>query len=201
VSSTARLGVTSRLSAAPGRKHRWRISSEHSFLLPVIVDYQFVDPSTHKLGYRIEATVNLINGTPTLTAMSVVAAEGLDIIRLQREFRWASPLEIVTRSVPRLLERGIDPFTVDLPTAGFPDAADLTTPVNAPLTDEFLESVAREYLVHGRGYAAAIAAERQVSPRTVVSWVEKARRRGILTRVPAGGIGGSIVPANKRRSP
>jgi len=38
-----------------------------------------------------------------------------------------------------------------------------------------------------------------VSQRTVVSWVEKARRRGILTRVRPGSYGGEIVPRTKRR--
>lgn len=194
-----RLGVTSRITPARGRRKRWQINERHSIVLPVLVDYQYVDPQTRELGYRFEAIVDLIDGSPALTSMNVVAVGGLDIVRLQREFRWASPLDVITRSVPVMLDRGLDPFSVDLPTEGFPESADLRVPANAPLTDGFLEDIAREYLVHGRGYAKAIAAERQVSPRTVVSWVEKARRRGILTRVPAGGFGGIIVPAGKRQ--
>lgn len=194
-----RIGLTSRISPARGRKRRWQIDSERSFPLPVIVDYQYVDPQTHELAYRFEATIDLVDESPALTSMSLVAARGLDIVRLQREFRWASPVDIITRSVPVMLARGLDPFAVDLPTEGFPESADLQVPVNAPLTDGFLEEIARDYLIRGRGYAKAIAAERQVSPRTVVSWVEKARRRGILTRVPAGGFGGEIVPARQRR--
>lgn len=194
-----RLGLTSRISPARGRKRRWQIDAERSFPLPVIVDHQYVDPQTHELAYRFEARIDLVDESPTLTSMSMVAAGGLDIVRLQREFRWASPVDIITRSVPVMLARGLDPFAVDLPTEGFPESADLQVPVNAPLTDGFLEEIARDYLIRGRGYAKAIAAERQVSPRTVVSWVEKARRRGILTRVPAGGFGGEIVPARQRR--
>jgi transposase len=68
------------------------------------------------------------------------------------------------------------------------------------LSDPFLEEIAREYLRIGRGYARAIASERHVSERTVVSWVEKARRRGILTRVPPGSFGGTIVPKSRRRA-
>ncbi|MFM7144764.1 MAG: hypothetical protein ACKOW5_00325 [Actinomycetales bacterium] len=195
-----RLGVTSRISPARGRKSSWRIRGTLSFPLPVVVDYQYVDPQTKQLEYRIEATVGLIDGSPGLLRMLVEAPGGMDLVRLQREFRWASPLDIVTRSIPIMLERGLNPFEVDLPTAGFPEAAELKGPVNAQLSDAFLEEIAREYLIHGRGYARQIAANRQVSPRTVVSWVEKARRRGILTRVPAGGFGGQIVPTNKRRS-
>jgi hypothetical protein len=198
VTDTDRLGVSSRITRAKGRRTPWHIDGSRVFDLPVTVDYQYVDPATRTLGYRIEARVELVDGSPTLTSMSIVAPEGLDTVRLQREFRWASPLNIITRSVPVMLERGIDPYWVDLPTEGFPEAADLKGPMNARLTDAFLEEIAREYLVHGRGYARAMAAERQVSPRTVVSWVEKARRRGILTRVPAGGFGGSIIPAARR---
>ncbi len=194
----ARLGVTSRITRASGRRHAWQIDDTRTFILPVIVDFQHVDPRTRELLYRFEATIDLVAGTPALTSMNLAAAGGLEPVRLQREFRWASPLDIVTRTVPTLLEQGIDPFTVDLPTEGFPEAADLSGPVNARLTDAVLEDIASEYLTRGRGYAVELAAERQVSPRTVVSWVEKARRRGILTRVPAGGIGGSIVPKSHR---
>ncbi len=69
------------------------------------------------------------------------------------------------------------------------------------LTAGFLEAVAHEYLTIGRGYARAIAAERGVTERAVVSWVEKARRRGILTREPAGSYGGEVVPKSRRRPP
>lgn len=194
-----RLGFTSRISPAPGRKRKWHINDIHSFPLPVIVDHMYVDPETRELGYLVEATVSLIDDEPRLTRVDLRAPGGIDLVRMQREFRWASPLEIVQRSIPIMLERGIDPFSFDLPLSGFPEAAELTGPVNAPLTDEFLEEIAREYLAIGRGYATAIGRERQVTPRTVVSWVEKARRRGILTRVPKGGIGGQIVPRTKRR--
>jgi hypothetical protein len=173
----------------------WRIDDEHSFPLPVIVDHQFVDPAT---GWLIEATIDLIDDEPALVRMNAHVPDGIDPYRMQREFRWASPLEVVAQGVPSLLERGIDPFDFDLPIDGFPKAAELGEPVNAPLSDAFLEEVAREYLAIGRGYATAIAADRHVSPRTVVSWIEKARRRGILTRVPQGGVGGRIVPRAKR---
>ena len=194
-----RLGVTSRMRPAPGRKRLWRISAEHSFPLPVIVDHMFVDPDTGELGWLIEATIDLVDGDPALVRMNAHVPGGLDPYRMQREFRWASPLELVRDGVPVLLERGIDPFDVDLPLTGFPEAATLDRPSNQPLTDQFLEDIAREYLSIGRGYARAIAAERHVSERTVVSWVEKARKQGILTRVRPGSLGGEIVPKSKRR--
>lgn len=194
-----RPGVTSRIRPAPGRKRTWRISPDHSFKLPVIVDHMFVDPDTGELGWLIEATVDLIDGEPALVRMDAQAPGGLDPYRMQRDFRWASPLEVVREGIPVLLERGIDPFEFDLPLTGFPEAAALGRPTNEQLTEQFLEQIAREYLTIGRGYARAIAAERHVSERTVVSWVEKARRRGILTRVRPGGFGGQIVPPSKRR--
>jgi hypothetical protein len=62
------------------------------------------------------------------------------------------------------------------------------------LTDEFLIEIATRYVMHGRGYAKAIAAQRNVSTRTVISWVEKARARGILTATTPGSVGGSVNP-------
>lgn len=194
-----RPGVTSRIRPATGRKRRWRISDDHTFPLPVIVDHMFVDPDSGELGWLIEATIDLVDGEPSLVRMSAQAPGGLDPYRLQREFRWASPLEVVRHGVPVLLGRGIDPFEYELPLTGFPEAATLDRPSNEPLSDQFLEAIAHEYLAIGRGYARAIALDRHVSERTVVSWVEKARRKGILTRVPSGSVGGEIVPRSRRR--
>ena len=194
-----RPGITSRIRPAPGRKRAWRIPRDHTFPLPVIVDHLSVDPDTGDVDWCIEATIDLVDGEPALVRMDARARTGLDPYRMQRDFRWASPLEVVRRGVPALLERGIDPFEFDLPLTGFPEAASLGRPLNAPLTAEFLEQIAREYLTIGRGYARTIAAERHVSERTVVSWVEKARRQGILTRVRPGSYGGEIVPPSRRR--
>lgn len=178
----------------------WRIADGVSFALPVIVDHMSIDPETGQLDWLVEATIDLTDGEPALVLMSARAPGGMDPFRMQREFRWASPLDVVRVGIPELLERGIDPFDFDLPLTGFPHAAHLKRPSNAQLSDGFLEDIAREYLALGRGYTRAIAAERQVSERTVVSWVEKARRRGILTRVPAGSFGGQIVPRAQRPS-
>lgn len=196
---TDRPGVTSRVRPAPGRKRLWRMSVSMSFPLPVIVDHSSVDPETGAQEWLFEATIDLVDGAPALVRMDARVPGGFDTHRVQREFRWASPLEVVTVLVPQLLARGIDPFTYDIPVTGFPEVANVNGPSNEPLSDAFLEDIARQYLAVGRGYAREIAAERHVSQRTVVSWVEKARRRGILTRVPPGGYGGQIVPRHKRR--
>ena len=193
-----RPGVTSRIRPAAGRKRNWLIATDVTFPLPVIVDHMSVDPTTGERDWLIEATVDLVGGEPRLVRMNALVPSGIDPYLMQREFRWASPLEVVRVGVPALLARGIDPFDFDLPLTGFPEAATLDRPPNEPLTDRFLEDIAREYLAVGRGYARQIAAERHVSERTVVSWVEKARRRGILTRVPSGSYGGQIVPKSRR---
>jgi hypothetical protein len=199
VATNERAGVTSRIRPAPGRKRRWSVSDGRSFPLPVIVDHMFVDPETGELGWLVEATIDLVDGEPALVRMNAHVPAGLDPYRMQREFRWASPLEVVRDGVPVLLDRGIDPFDFDLPLTGFPEAAVLDRRSNEALSDQFLEQIAREYLSIGRGYAKAIATERHVSERTVVSWIEKARRRGVLTGVRPGSYGGQIVPKSRRR--
>jgi transposase-like protein len=60
------------------------------------------------------------------------------------------------------------------------------------LSSEFLEDIAREYLTLGPGYSRTLSISYQVSPRTVVSWVEKARSRGILSPAQPGRHGGQM---------
>ena len=148
---------------------------------------------------RFDATVDLVDGVPTLVRFVAEAAGGLDLVRLQREFRWATPIDVVTRLVPEIVAGGGDPFDHEYPVDGFPEVIDaIRTPVNRALDDAFLEGIAREYLTRGRGYAQQIATARGVSRRTVVSWVEKARRRGILTSPGPGIHGGEIIPPGRR---
>jgi hypothetical protein len=162
--------------------------------LPVVVDWVWVEPSSGEEQVRIEATVDLVGDSPAVVAMSFVAPDGLDTLQLQREFRWNTPLEVVTGLLPRLLLDGVDPYTIDLPITGFPAAAIQPIRRRRYLSDEFLETIAREYRVRGRGYAASLAGEYCVSPRTVVSWVEKARARGMLSAPPRlGAVGGEML--------
>ncbi|MFM9135644.1 MAG: hypothetical protein ACKOT0_09485 [bacterium] len=142
---------------------------------------------------RIEATVDLVGNRPAITSMSFVCADGLDVYTLQREFRWQTPLDIVERMIPRLLGEGTDPSTTDLPVTGFPEVASGSRAGRGQLSNAFLREIAEEYLRLGRGYAKRIARERNVSPRTVVSWVVKARERGILGPAPKpGAYGGEL---------
>lgn len=162
--------------------------------LPVIVDWVGFDAGTDEERVRIEARVDLVGGEPAIVGMSFTAREGLDLVALQRDFRWASPLEVVTGILPRLVAAGEDPYSVEIPVTGFPATAFQPIRRRGVLTDEFLTAIAREYLARGRGYAASLAAEYFVTPRAVVSWVEKARARGLLSAPPArGATGGSLI--------
>lgn len=193
-SPTRPTGISSRvtrLAGSPGKP--WKVREGIVVDLPVVVDWVCVD-ATGREETRVEATVDLVDGVPRVVGVQLTAATGLNLGALQREFRWASPLEVVTGLMPHLLETGIDPFTVDLPLTGFPAVAARPERRPAKLSDEFLTTIAREYTVRGRGYATSLAREYFVSPRTVVSWVEKARARGLLTPPPSrGSVGGDIT--------
>jgi hypothetical protein len=160
----------------------------------VIVNWVQADAVTGEEEVRIEARVDLVADRPEIVEMSFVAANGLDLPKLQREFRWASPLTAVTGILPRLIADGTDPFAVDLPLTGFPAVAIQPVRRRGALSDEFLTAIAAEYVARGRGYAASLAHEYFVTPRTVVSWVEKARARGILSAATgSGAVSGHLL--------
>lgn len=165
--------------------------------LPVTVDLIFIDPETDEKLWTFEAVVDY-GDSLVIRSLTIWSRDGLDVVRLQHEFRWASPLDIVGRLVPKLIADGADIYAVNLPVTGFPEAAGSPHDSTGALTDEFLESIAREYLSLGRGYADELATRFLVSKRTVVSWIEKARRRGILSPVRPGQFGGLIIPAAQR---
>ncbi len=189
VKASRPFGVSSRFVRAEGPHHPWT-TGEVTIELPVIVDWVHVDPNTRTETVRIEAYIDLIGGKPEIVRMSFNASAGLDLTMLQRDFRWASPLTAVTGILPRLIASGSNPFAFELPVSGFPAAAIQPLRRRRILTDEFLVTIAREYLVRGRGYAASLADEYFVTPRTVVSWVEKARAREILSPPPSSGATG-----------
>lgn len=186
------VGVSSRVRPGPGRRRTWTAGNGIRVELPLIVDY-VVTGESGSPEMQIEATVDVVDGRPAITSMSLVRARGLDVQGLQREFRWQTPLDVVERMVPRLLAEGIDPLAIDLPVTGFPEVASASRTGRGQLSDAFLRDIAEEYLRLGRGYARRIALERNVSPRTVVSWVVKARERGILGPAPKrGAYGGEL---------
>lgn len=185
--------ISSRITRAEGPRHPWTTGGV-TVDLPVIVNWIGLEPATGEEDVRIEARVDLVDGEPAIVEMSLCSRAGLDLVALQRDFRWASPLTVVTGILPELIAAGADPFAVDLPVTGFPAVAAQPVRRRGVLTDEFLSTVAREYLVRGRGYATSLAREYYVTPRTVVSWVEKARARGLLSSPPTrGAVGGHLV--------
>ena len=185
--------VSSRFVRADGPRQPWA-TGDVTVDLPVIVDWVQSDLTTGDEKVRINARVDLVEGEPQIVQMSLVAPAGLDLAVLQREFRWSSPLNAVMGLLPRLIASGSDPFAADLPLTGFTAVAVQPIRHRRILTDEFLTTIAREYLARGRGYAASLAQEYFVTPRTVVSWVEKARTRKILS-APAtpGATGGRLL--------
>lgn len=153
-----------------------------------------------ELKWLIKATVALHNGSPVLKSCNLEASAGLQIDRLQTYFRWQTPLDIVTLLVPQLMEQGIDIYQYDLPSSGYPDVAE---PDRNPLTqisEEFLTQIATAYLDIGRGYSSKLAMEYGVSRRTVVSWIEKARKRGILSPAGRGQFKGRILKPQRPSS-
>ena len=191
-------GTSSRLRRARGERHPWSAPAGHEVDFPVILDIVHVDPDTGLTTWKVEATVDVVGDLPAVVDMHFHATAGLDLDVLQEHFRWATPLDVVTQTVPTLLSSGFDPFRYHYPTSGFPAAAYIERASPARLTDEFLGEIAVRYLMIGRGYARTIAAERNVSPRTVVSWIEKARARGILSPTTPGAAGGRLLGVERR---
>lgn len=187
-------GLSSHLRRAPGARRSWKAANGQTVNLPVVLDLVQVEEGSGERVWSVEARVDLLAGQPRLTGVRITGKHGLDPVRLQRFFRWATPLDVVQRTVPALLAKGLDPFEHEYAIDGYPDAADIGRKPTNRLSDEFLEEVARQYLAIGRGYAGQIARQRGVSERTIVNWVEKARKRGILSRVRPGQHGGHIVP-------
>lgn len=188
--------MTSHLRRASGPRNPWTAEPGVVVDLPVTLDFVIAEQATGVPVSVTRATVDLRGGQPVLVRLTVDTPGGIDIPWTQREFRWAGPVEVVTRMVPALIRAGRDPFAAEYPISDLPA---VTRPAAArKLSAEFLEDIAREYLTLGPGYARKLAGQYQVSPRTVVSWVEKARRRGILSQTRPGSFGGHLSPGGER---
>ncbi|MGA1561374.1 MAG: hypothetical protein ACO376_00135 [Gammaproteobacteria bacterium] len=191
---------TSKLCRGQGRTLFWQAENDQLVELPAVLDLQWTHSETGEVLFRVDAEISLVQNEPRLTCLKIDARKGLDIAALQASFRWQTPLDVIRKTVPALLARGIDPFEYEYSPDGYPDAADIEKKPTQRLSDAFLEELAEEYLKIGRGYAKHIAQIRGVSARTVVNWVEKARQRGILTPVKRGQCGGEIIPIELRKS-
>lgn len=183
------VGTTSRLSRIGKAQHFWDLPCGELFPFPVVLDIQHVDPQTNQLEWRFEAYLDLVAGKPSMTSLHAFNPSGLDTSYLQTFFRWHSPLDVIEKMVPSLVAAGQDPFEFDYPANGYPDAAQMGRHPLSRLSDAFLSDVAAQYRQIGRGYTEILADHYGVSHRTVVSWVEKARKRGILGKTTPGKIG------------
>ena len=179
-------GVSSRVRRLERDQAVWHAPNGQEVVLPVIVDHINIDGETGACIWLVEAIVGLVEDKPGIQEFRLKGEPQLDLEMLQRFFRWKTPLDIVTRLIPGLLDKGIDPYSYFYPVDGFPEAADLGRKINEPLSDEFLKDIARQYVEIGKGYARVIADQKGVSERTVVSWIEKARKRGILEQTVPG---------------
>lgn len=190
-------GVSSRARRLKGERRPWVAPNGSVVDLPVVVDIVQCGPNAGDVVWKVEATVDLLDGMPALTRVHLDSRVPLDPVALQQRFRWSTPLDIVTVTMPQLVAVGIDPFTYWYPVEGFPEAAAVERSAPTRLTDEFLIEIAYRYVALGRGYAKVIAQQRNVSVRTVVSWIEKARERGILTATTPGAVGGQVRPSRR----
>ena len=192
------VGPSSRVRRAPTTTAAWRAANGEVVDLPVVVDY-VVTESDGSESVRIEVTVSKRGGWPTMTGAEFSCEDGLDPGLLEREFRWRTPLDIVERLMPRLMSQGVDPYDMDLPTSGYPEAASGALVGRPALSEHFLRARAEDYLRLGRGYSRLMAAEFGVSPRTAASWIAKARKAGIISAPSGPGrVGGELVPPTTR---
>jgi hypothetical protein len=180
--------IRSRVEPAEGRKRSWVAPSGQPVTLPLTVSAWEDHPITGERMWTVTARVELIDKRPQTTDVSVRAEDGLDVERLQREFRWKTPADIVSVWVPDVLAAGGDLGELEPPSNWW------TTEGRHELSDEFLAQIAEEYLRLGRGYAKQMAITYRTGERTVRSWVDKARERGILGPAPGKGrIGGTFA--------
>ena len=185
-SSKRPAGRASRVREGPGKRSRWIAPNGQSVQLPLIFDHIEIDPYSGEQTSCVEATIDLVDGIPSLIEVTLQGQPCLNPVFLQRFFRWATPLEVVRVTIPQLLEQNINPFDHEYATDGYPEAAEITRRPSNKLSDAFLEEIARQYYEIGHGYARTIAEQRGVSKRTVVSWVEKARKRGFIAETTSG---------------
>ncbi|WP_145975806.1 hypothetical protein [Ruegeria atlantica] len=175
-----------------GPEQIWFLPDGEKLSFPVALDIQSVAPGSREVDWRIDAHMTLQNRVPIMAALHITNPSGIDPAHMKAFFRWETPLDVVRILVPDLLRRGVDPFDYNYPTRGFPDAAIQSRHPLSALTDDFLREIADQYRAIGRGYSAKIAAEFGVSKRTAVSWVEKARKKGILGKTRPGKYGEDV---------
>ena len=177
--------TSSRVRPGVGAKKRWVAPNGVSVPLPLVVLLFHVDATSGQETWRFEATVELVDGMPQATRYDLRNNEGFNPVFMAKMFRWGTPVHIVTSHIPLLIADGVDIWEAEMPF----DARGSADEVTGRHSDEFLMTIVKEYERIGSGYAKQLSALYGVAPRTVVSWMEKARKRGLAT----GGSRGRIT--------
>jgi hypothetical protein len=157
-----------------GRRRAWKAPNGQRVVLPVVLTAWEEDDFTGETIATVTAKVDLVDGRPQTVNVMVDAPEGLDTDGIQRHFRWATPADVVRVWMPDVMARGGDPMTEQPPSNWW------TASERQELTVAFLEEIAKEYVELGYGYANVLASKYETTPRTVRSWVDKAKRAGIV---------------------
>ena len=167
---------SSTVENAEGRRRAWTAPNGAAVVLPVTVTYREQDDLTGEVVGSLVARVELIDGRPQTVSFHFEAPDGALEPRMQRDFRWSSPREIVETWMAEVIARGGDPLTEPVPLDYW------APPGRQELTPDFLDEIAEQYHELGYGYANVLARKYQTTPRTVRSWVERAKKIGIIDR-------------------
>ena len=178
------MGTSSRIEPGVGVQSVWVAPNGASVPLPLIVVLSHVDSASGQETWRFEATVELLDGKPQVTRYDLKNIEGFNPVFMEKMFRWGTPLLIVTSHLPDLISDGVDIWEAEIPF----DARSNADPETGRLHDDFLMHIVEDYERIGSGYAKELSALYGVAPRTVVSWMEKARKRGLAAPATQGRI-------------
>lgn len=178
------MGTSSRIEPGVGTQSLWVAPNGASVPFPLIVVLSHVDSASGQETWRFEATAELVDGQPKVTRYDLKNIKGFNPVFMEKMFRWGTPLHIVTSHLPDLISDGVDIWEAEIPV----DARSNADPITGQLHDDFLLHIVGEYERIGRNYAQELAALYGVAPRTVVSWMEKARKRGLAAPANRGRI-------------
>lgn len=176
-------GLSSRAFPADGDPQPWAAPNGAVVPLPLVIDNVMIGDDGDVI-WHIQATVRLVGNQPMMTALSIREDHGMNPVTYSTLFRWGTPIALVWNVIPDLIATGVDIWAHYLPT----DAPELSPRQNRKLSDEFLRFIVNEYERIGSGYQIELSRRFGVSTRTVVSWMEKARSRGLAAPATKGHI-------------
>lgn len=176
-------GISSRCFPAEGNPAVWIAPNGAQVPLPIVIDNVFVDDDGD-IVWNIQAKIDFVDGEPKMTSLLIEEKEGMNPITYSKLFRWGTSVAIVQNILPQLIQAGKDIFSEWLPI----NSVEVPALERGRLNDEFLSHIVWLYENVGSGYETVLARRFGVSPRTVVSWMEKARKRGLAAPAVKGHI-------------